>query len=291
MTTYSRWLALIVIAAGSNLAAQDYAVKLDRLPKAGSVIEVVSTTEQSGDLGPVLARSKRAGITGKFTTPATIALRIAIDGVAADGRVTKATYTIIRCDMVTPRGKTPSYLTGKSFEVTVSDGKRTYLGSTGVAGEKWVLEEPNASMLDAAVPLSFLAGEPALDTLFGTAERQKSGATWTAQPQVLAEGYKHLGAAKERATGKSALKKGRNKQVTVQSDLELSGLKYDIPDGYVLAENKFQLQIITSLPADDLALPAEQAIVRYTAISGTSGGKKSVEWLRETGHAKYKLVK
>jgi hypothetical protein len=291
MAQHSPLAALVLIAAASALAAQDHAIRLDRLPKAGSVIEVASSTEQSGDLGPVLARAKRAGVTGQFKTPATIALRITIDEVAADGRATKATYAVLRCDVTTPRGKAASYITGKTFEVAVNNGKRMYLGTTGVAGEKWVLEEPNASMLDAAVPLSFFQGEPAFDTLFGTTQRQKSGATWPADPQALAAGFHHLGATKERATGKSSLKKGRGKLLTVQSDAEFSALKHDLPDGYQLAEDKFQMQLITSLPADEAALPAEQAIVRYLAISGINGGKKSVEWLRETGHARYKVVK
>jgi hypothetical protein len=78
---------------------------------------------------------------------------------------------------------------------------------------------------------------------------------------------------------------------TVQSDLELTGLKHEVPDGFALGEDKFQLQFTSVLPPDETALPSEQMSVRYLAISGAADGKKSVEWLRETGHARYKVVK
>jgi hypothetical protein len=32
-------------------------------------------------------------------------------------------------------------------------------------------------------------------------------------------------------------------------------------------------------------------LAQYTALSGTADGKKVVEWLRQSGHARYKLVK
>jgi hypothetical protein len=283
--------SLMVLVLAVHVVAQEHLIKLDRHPKAGSIIEVTSATEQAGDLGVVLAKSKRAGVTGQFKTAAAIVLRITIDEVDADGRTTKATYNILRCDVATPRGKAANYITGKSFEVSIADGKRMYLGSTGVAGERWILEEPNASMLDAAVPLRFFSGETSLDALFGTTQPQKGGASWDADAQALADGFAHLGADKARAAGKSTLKRGRGKSLTVQSDLELAGLKHDSPDGFVLSEDKLQLQITSVLPPDETALPSEQMSARYIAISGTSGGKKSVEWLRETGHARYKIVK
>jgi hypothetical protein len=278
------------IASGSD--AETTVIRLDRLPKAGSVIEVASATEQTGELGPALAPAKRQGVTGKFNTTANIGIRIVIDEVDADGLTTKATYQIVRCDMVTPpRGKTPSYITGMSFEVSVVNGKRRYLGRTGVANERWILEEPNASMLDAAVPLRFFQGEATLDDLFGTAQPQKSGANWTAEPQAIADAFSHLGAKQERAAGKSTLQRARGNLLTVASGLELSGLKYELPDGYALAEDKFQMQLITAISSDESALPGEQTSQRYTSISGTSEGKKIVEWLRETGQSRYKLVK
>src|SRR5688572_16102359 len=94
-------VSLLVLTYGSSaLGAEEYPIQLDRLPKAGSVIEVTSRTEQTGDLGPALAPVKRAGVTGNFRTVATLVVRVAILEVDAEGLTTQAKLQVVQCDTV-----------------------------------------------------------------------------------------------------------------------------------------------------------------------------------------------
>jgi len=269
----------------------EHPIKFDRLLAAGSVIEVSSRTEQVGNLGPVLARPNRWGVTGSFRTVGVLVIQIAVSEVNAQGFAKEATFRIVRCDVVSGGARTARDLPGKVFRVAASDGMRRYMEPTGAAGEWYVLDPPRASILDLAVPLRFLEGEAGLDAMFGVAAPQKKGAEWNADPQSLADGFTYLGAAKVRAQGAATLKQATAKLLTLESSLQLAGLKYEFPAGYTLATDQFRLRYVTSLPTDATALPTEQSIAKYTAVEGTADGKRGTEWMRESGVARYKRLK
>jgi hypothetical protein len=284
------FVLLVLLVGSPNLAAQEYPIKLDRLPKQGSIIEVASRTEQTGDLGAVLARPERWGVTGPYKTVGAFVIRIAIEEVDGDGFATKAAYQIAQCNVTSLQGGLATGLRGKVFQVSASEGKRMYLEPTGDGGY-YVLDRPKASMLDLAVPMPFLKGEASLDAAFGTETPQAKGGKWNSDPQAIAASFAYLGASKDRAQGASMLKKVTGAVLGIESTLQLAGLKYDLPNGYVLAEDKFQMQLSTTLPIDETLLPTEQTFVRYTAVNGLDNGKRSAEWMRESGQARYKVIK
>jgi hypothetical protein len=127
--------------------------------------------------------------------------------------------------------------------------------------------------------------------MFGTIDRQKKGADWKADPQKLATAFAHRGAQQDRSFATTVLKKASGKQLTLESSLQLSGLKYTLPDGFLLADDKFQMQVTSVLSTDESALPVEQLLMQYTAVSGALENKRVSEWFRESGHAKYRLLK
>jgi hypothetical protein len=285
-----------MVLTAAPLGAAEFAIRFDRLPPAGSVIEVASETEQTGDLDAVLARSKRWGVEGKFRMTGSLLLRIRIDEVNAEGWATKAACQVVRCNAASGGRRTAADLNGKVFSMSVAEGKRRYLEPTGAAGESYVLDEPRASMLDLAVPLRFLAGEAGLDTMFGTAQPQQAKARWPADPQALAKSLAHLtagrgGANQEDLQGMSVLTKATARQLTVESALRLSGLALELPGGYTLAGDGYELKYTSVLPADQTALPSEQWIMRSTMVTTVHEGDRVVEWLRETGRARYRMVK
>jgi hypothetical protein len=289
-----RCLVFLLLAlqwlARAALAADEYPIQLDRLPPAGSVIEVTSQTEQEGDLGAVLARPNRWGVTGKYKTVASLSIRITIDEVDADGRTTAATYRIGRCEITSEQGRTGTDLKGQTFQVSVSDGRRMYLQPTGDGGY-YVLDPPRASIFDLAVPLRFFQGEAGLDAMFGATEPKKKGDKWSSDPAALARSLAYLGGDEEHLQGESVLKKATAKLLTLEHSLRLSGLKLELPDGYGLAADELAVQFTTALPTDAALPPTQQSIVKATRVAGTINGQDSVEWMRESGRAKYKLAR
>jgi hypothetical protein len=144
---YIRFVLSCLLIGSASVSAQEYAIKLDRLPKQGSIIEVTSRTEQTGNLGAVLARPERWGVTGPYKTVGALVIRIAIEEVDGDGFATKAAYQIVQCNVSSLQGGLATGLRGKVFQVSVSEGRRMYLEPTGDGGY-YVLDRPKASMLD-----------------------------------------------------------------------------------------------------------------------------------------------
>jgi hypothetical protein len=293
MTPRTPVLLLVASLFASSASGQDeHPIRFDRLPPAGSVIEVTARTEQVGELGPLLVRAFGWDSVGVAKTVGQLVVQVAINEVDANGFAKGAAFKIVRCDIFSGQRRIALDMQGKVYRVAVSEGKRLYLEPTGTAGESYALDPSRASILDLAVPLRFLQGEAGLDKMFGVAAPQKKGGTWTADPQALADGFTWLAARKDRAQGSTTLKKVTgNKLLTLESKLELAGLKYEIPTGYVLAQDQLRIQYTTVVPADDKALPTEQSITRHTTATGTADGKRGVEWLRETGYARYKRLK
>jgi hypothetical protein len=293
VATPSRCAAIVLAVSATAASGQqvEYPIKFDRLPPAGSVIEVSSRTEQTGDLGPVLVIPNRWSSPGKYRTVGQLVVHVTIGEVDTAGRAKQAALKIVRCDVTSGLRRILTHLPGRVYQIRISEGKRVYTEPTGTPGESYLLDPLEACVLDLAVPLRFMQGEAGLDKLFGVAAPQKKGATWNSDPQVLAEGFPYLGARKDRAQGAATLKKVVGQSLTVDASLQLAGLKYEWPAGYALGADQFRLQYTTILPFDETALPTEQAIVKYTAVNGTSDGRPTAEWMREVGYAKYKRLK
>jgi hypothetical protein len=86
------------------------------------------------------------------------------------------------------------------------------------------------------------------------------------------------------------LKTATGKVLGVESAAQLTGVKHDLSAGYALVADKLQIEASSILPLDASALPAEQSILS-TSVSGLAGRKCSMEWSRETGVARSKMVK
>jgi hypothetical protein len=283
---------LVVLSAAAACGQQtEYPIKFDRLPPAGSVIEVASRTEQTGDLGPVLVIQNRWSNPGKYRTVGALVVHVTVGEVDAGGWAKQASLRIVRSEVVSGGRRILPDLPGKVYQLGVSDGKRIYTEPTGTPGEAYLLDPLRACVLDVAVPLRFLQGEAGLDKLCGVAAPQKKGAKWNSDPQVLADGFPYLGARRDRVQGVATLKQIVGQTLTVEASLQMTGLKYELPAGYTRGSDQFQLQYTSALPLDETALPTEQAIVKYTAVNGTSDGRPTAEWMRETGHARYKRLK
>jgi hypothetical protein len=286
----------ILLIASAPLSAQEYPIKLDRLPKVGSVIEVTSQTAQTGELKTVLSKLTRWGVTGSFRTTATVVARLTVEEADPSGWATKASLKVLRFDVVSGNRKTATDIQGKVFQLSVHKGRRRYLEPTGKPGESYVLDEPRADVLDLALPLRFMKGEVGLDAMFGAQAPQRVGATWKADPQALATAFSHWHASRERSQGAAVIRKAVGKILTLETTLSLTGLSFpdlifNLPADYTLSEAKHEMQITTAVSSEESALPSAQAIKLFTTASGILKGVKESEWYMGTGQSRYKLVK
>ena len=170
------FITFLAVAVSASVAAQDYAIKLTRLTKAGAKYRL----DARGSL-----REQQTIVSGGKTNQAVRANSIMFSGLArvletdAGGHEIKSAITIEKCVKTTGQSELDLLPAGKTLIATSTNGQTAFALADGST-----LLPRDADLLRLVIPI--YNGGTDEDSLFGSVEQRRPGSLWPINAAAVA---------------------------------------------------------------------------------------------------------